>query len=92
MGAEDFKIGGLPRDIESYSSGYEGADISGSYKTTLPQFSQLTVNFAKENIDRRQAFNGNELTANLDGMFGDRAGLGRNIFNPEEGANLHLVG
>lgn len=92
MGAEDFKIGGLPRDIDSYNTGYEGANVSSLNKTTLPQFSRLTVNFAKENIDKRQAFTPNELTANLNTAFGDRAGLGRNIFNPEEGSNLHLVG
>lgn len=87
MGAEEFKIGGMPRDIDAYNAGYDGADISSSYKTTLPQFGQLTVNFAKENIGAKQGLNIAELLSKFDN--GGAVGLGRNVFSPDSGNRLN---
>ena len=91
MGAEDFKIGGMKPNIDTYNSGFDGSDIS-SFPTTLPQFSQLTVNFAKgHDVSNPTRLNPQELLANFNANFGDRVGLGQNIFSPHQGQNLHVI-
>lgn len=92
MGAEDFKVGGIQANMDTYNSGFDGADVSSLQKTTLPQFSQLTVNFAKgHDVSNNTGYNPQELIANFDAKFGNRVGLGQNIFSPQQGQNLHLI-
>ena len=92
MGAEDFKVGGIKANMDSYNSGVDGADVSSLGQTTLPQFSQLTVNFAKgHDVSNNTRYNPQELIANFNATYGNTVGLGRNIFSPQQGQNLHVI-